>query len=154
MAPGAAVIGDVTLAAGVNVWFNVTIRGDVHHINIGENTNVQDNSVIHVTRGKFPTHIGNNVTIGHGAVVHACTIGDLCLIGMGSVILDGAVVEPRSMVAAGAVVTPGKVVKSGTVWSGVPAKEWRPMTQEETNYLPWSAKHYVELAAAYRSGEA
>lgn len=147
VAHGAAVIGNVNIGTGSSVWYNVTLRGDVHHISIGENTNIQDGTVGHVTSGKFPLIIGNGVTIGHNATVHACTVGDYSLIGMGSVILDGAVIEPYAMVAAGAVVSPGKVVKSGELWAGVPAKFIRHISEEERTYLTWSATHYAALAA-------
>ena len=150
IAPGAAVTGDVEIGSQSSVWFNVTIRGDVNHVRIGKNTNIQDGTVCHVTFKKFPLIIGDNVTIGHNATVHACTIGDECLIGMGSCILDGAVVEKGAMVAAGAVVSPGKVVKSGELWAGVPAKKVRELSQKEKDYLPWSAKHYVKLGQAYK----
>ena len=104
VAPTATVIGDTHLGAGTNVWFGAVLRGDVHHIRVGENTNIQDNAVVHVTTGKFPCLIGHRVTVGHSAVVHACTLGDECLVGMGAVVLDGAVIESGAMVAAGAVV--------------------------------------------------
>lgn len=149
VAPGAAVIGDVHLGAGSNVWFNVTIRGDVNHIRIGVGTNIQDNAVCHVTYQKHPLIIGNNVTVGHGAILHGCTVHDTALIGMGSKVLDGAVVESGAMVAAGALVGPGKVVKSGELWAGVPAKPMRALTQAEKDYLPWSAEHYMRLAEQY-----
>lgn len=149
VAPNATVIGDTHIGAHSNIWFGAVIRGDVHHIRIGEYTNVQDNAVIHVTTGKFPTIIGNRVTIGHSAVVHACTVEDGSLIGMGSTILDGAIIEKNSMVAAGAVVSPGKRVTSGWLWAGVPARPVRVLTDEELTYLQWSATHYAKLAALY-----
>lgn len=150
VADNATVIGDTHIGAHSNIWFGAVIRGDVHHIRIGEYTNVQDNAVIHVTTGKFATHIGNRVTIGHAAVVHACTLEDECLVGMNSTILDGATVQTRSMVAAGAVVSPGKVVESGWLWAGVPAKPIRKLTDQELNYLAWSATHYATLSQNYR----
>ncbi len=150
LAPNCTIIGDTHIGAHSNVWFGAVVRGDVHHIRIGDYTNVQDNAVIHVTTNKFPTLIGNRVTIGHSAVVHACTLEDECLVGMNSTVLDGAVVQTRSMVAAGAVVAPGKVVESGWLWAGVPAKPMRKLTEDELTYLAWSATHYAALSALYR----
>ena len=149
VAPNATVIGDTHLGAGTSVWFGAVIRGDVNHIRIGENTNVQDNAVIHVTTNGHPTLIGHRVTIGHSAVIHACTLHNECLVGMGAVVLDGAVVETGSMVAAGALVSPGKIVTSGWLWAGVPAKPIRLLTLQEKEYLSWSAQHYAQLATAY-----
>lgn len=151
VAPTATVIGDTKIGAGSNVWFGTVLRGDVHHIRVGENTNIQDNAVVHVTSNKFPCLIGHRVTVGHSAVVHACTLHDECLVGMGAVVLDGAVVESGAMVAAGAVVSPGKRVPRGFIWAGTPAKALRPMTADETAYLAWSAEHYRALAARYRA---
>ncbi|RYG59011.1 MAG: gamma carbonic anhydrase family protein [Alphaproteobacteria bacterium] len=150
MAPNCTVIGDTHIGARSSIWFGAVLRGDVHHIRIGDFTNVQDNAVIHVTTGKLPTLIGNRVTIGHSAVVHACTLEDECLVGMGSVVLDGALVQTRSMVAAGAVVSPGKVVETGWLWAGVPARPMRKLTEDELQYLAWSATHYANLADNYR----
>lgn len=149
VAPTAVVIGDTHIGAHSNVWFGAVIRGDVHHIRIGEYTNIQDNAVVHVTTGKFPCIIGNRVTVGHSAVVHACTVHDECLIGMGSTVLDGAIIESGSMVAAGALVSPGKRVTSGWLWAGVPARPVRELTTEEKTYLKWSATHYAALAKKY-----
>lgn len=151
VAPTAAVIGDVRIGAGTGIWFACTIRGDVHEIRIGENTNIQDGTVVHVSRGKFGTYIGSNVTIGHNATIHACTLEDGCFIGMGATVMDGAVVEAGAMVAAGALVTPGKRVKTGELWAGSPAKFLRPLTQKELDFFPVSAANYAELAAEYLS---
>ncbi|MGE5516350.1 MAG: gamma carbonic anhydrase family protein [Bacteroidota bacterium] len=151
IAPNATVIGDVVIGKGTNVWFNVVIRGDVHEIRIGERTNIQDGTIVHVTSGKFGTYIGSDITIGHGAVLHACTLEDGCFIGMGATILDGAVVESGAMVAAGAVVTPGKRVKSGELWAGNPAKMMRELKPEDVAFFPRSADNYVKLAAQYRA---
>jgi carbonic anhydrase/acetyltransferase-like protein (isoleucine patch superfamily) len=149
IAPNATVIGDVVIGQGTNVWFNVVIRGDVHEIRIGERTNIQDGTIVHVTAGKFGTYIGNDITIGHGATLHACTLEDGCFVGMGATVLDGAVVESGAMVAAGAVVTPGKRVKAGELWAGNPAKMMRELKPEEIAAFPRSAEKYVELAAQY-----
>lgn len=151
IAPTACVIGDTHIGARSSIWFGVTIRGDVHHIRIGEATNIQENAVIHVTHNKFPCLIGNRVTIGHGAIVHACVLEDECLVGMGAVVLDGATVQKGAMVAAGAVVSPGKVVPTGHIWAGTPAKLMRPMTDDEKAYLAWSSEHYATLAARYKA---
>src|SRR5208337_2586913 len=139
VAPGAVVIGDVVIGAGSSVWFNCVVRGDVHHIRVGERTNIQDGTVVHVTGGKFATHIGSDITIGHGCVLHACTLEDGCFIGMGAIILDGAVVESGAMVAAGALVTPGKRVKAGELWAGNPAKLLRPLSPDDITAFPKSA---------------
>ena len=151
VAPNATVIGDVVIGKDTTVWFNVVIRGDVHEIRIGERTNIQDGTIVHVTSGKFGTYIGSDITIGHGAVLHACTLENGCFIGMGATILDGAVVESGAMVAAGAVVTPGKRVKTGELWAGNPAKMMRELKPEDTAFFPKSAANYVALAEQYRS---
>lgn len=152
IAPTAVVIGDVVIGAGTSVWFNCVIRGDVHEIRIGERTNIQDGTIVHVTGGKLGTYIGSDITIGHGAILHACTLEDSCFIGMGATILDGVVVESGAMVAAGAVVTPGKRVKSGELWAGNPARLMRPLSQQEQDFFPVSAAGYVSLAGRYRAG--
>lgn len=149
IADNAAVIGDTVIGEQSNIWFGCTVRGDVHEIRIGKRTNIQDNSVIHTTRGVSGTYIGDEVTVGHGAVLHACTIHDRVLVGMGSVILDQAVMEENSMLAAGAVLTPKKVVPSGQLWAGSPAKYMRDLTQEEIDFLKISADNYVKLAQEY-----
>ena len=151
VASGAAVIGQVKLGDQVNVWFNTVIRGDVNTISIGARTNVQDNTTVHVTSKTGPTVIGSDVTIGHNAVIHACTIEDLCLIGMGSTILDGAVIGKQSFVAAGSVVTPGKKMPSGMMIMGSPAKAVRPLTEQELAFLESSARDYVKTAQSYLS---
>lgn len=148
--PGAVVIGDVHIGADTSVWFNCTIRGDVHEIRIGERTNIQDGTVVHVTGGKLGTYIGSDITIGHGAILHACTLEDGCFIGMGATILDGVVVESGAMVAAGAVVTPGKRVKAGELWAGNPAKPLRQLKEEEIAFFPKSAANYVTLSKNYK----
>jgi len=144
LASGAKIIGDVEIAENSSVWFNTVIRGDVHYIKIGEMTNVQDNSMLHVTNGKFPLTIGNKVTIGHSVTLHGCSLQDLCLIGMGAVILDGAIIESNSMVAAGAVVKPGFVVPSGKLVAGIPGKVIRDLTKEEIQEFEASAHRYLD----------
>ncbi len=150
IADGVHIIGDVEIGRDSSVWYNTVIRGDVNYIRIGERTNIQDNTVVHVTNKKFPTHIGSNVTIGHSAVIHACTINDYSLIGMGAVILDGAIVGKFSLIAAGAVVTIGMVIPEGTLIAGVPAKAVRSLTEEERKFLVQSAQNYVDYVATYR----
>jgi carbonic anhydrase/acetyltransferase-like protein (isoleucine patch superfamily) len=150
IADNATVAGDVTLGEGVSIWFGAVLRGDVNHIIIGNGSNVQDNAVIHVTTNGNPTIVGQNVTIGHGAILHACTVEDGALIGMGSVVLDEVVVQKNAMVAAGAVVSPRTVVESGWLWAGVPAKPMRQLTEKELAYMAHSGPHYVALARKYK----
>ncbi len=142
LAPGVKIIGDVTIGQFSSVWYNCVIRGDVHYIKIGEMTNIQDLSMLHVTNGIFPLNIGNNVTVGHSVTLHGCTIEDLCLIGMGATVLDGAVVKTKSFVAAGALVKPGFIVPSGKLVAGVPAKVVRDLSEKEIIELENSAKRY------------
>ena len=149
LAPGAHVIGDVDIGARANIWYNCVIRGDVNDIKIGARTNIQDGTVIHVSSTLQGTYIGADVTVGHLALLHACTVEDAAFIGMKACVMDGAYVESGAMVAAGALVTPGKRVPSGQLWAGSPARFMRELTAEEKAYIPYSAKHYVELAARY-----
>ncbi len=151
IAPGAIVIGDVTIGAEASIWFNCTVRGDVNFIRIGRSTNIQDNAVLHVTHDTHPLVIGDRVTCGHAAVLHGCVIGDETLIGIGAVVLDGATVEPGAMVAAGALVPPGMIVPSGMLAVGVPARIARPLRPAERADLAASAARYVEYAAAMSS---
>lgn len=147
----AVVIGRVSLGVDVSVWPLVAIRGDVHRISIGDRTNVQDGSVLHVTSPEsfaphgFPLLIGADVTIGHKAILHGCTIGDRVLVGMGAIIMDGVVVEPDVVIGGGSVVTPGKVLASGGLYVGSPAKRVRDLRQQELDFLRYSAAHYVKL---------
>jgi len=154
--PAATVIGDVVLGDDVSVWPATVIRGDVNFVRIGARTSVQDGGVIHVShagphakRGGFPTLIGSDVTIGHKAVIHACTIEDAALIGMGALVLDGAVVKKHAFVAAGAVVSPGKVVGEGELWVGNPARCVRRLDDAQIEGLYYSAAHYVRLKDEY-----
>jgi carbonic anhydrase/acetyltransferase-like protein (isoleucine patch superfamily) len=151
IAPNAVIIGDVTIGKGSSVWFGAVIRGDVMPITIGERTNIQDNSVIHVTRKTGPTTIGSGVTIGHAVMLHACTIEDNSFIGMRATMLDFSVVQEGGMLAAGAVLPPRKIVKSGELWAGSPATLMRPMRDDEQAFIPISAENYVQLAQEYRS---
>ena len=151
----AVVIGQVDLADDVSVWPMTVIRGDVNTITIGAQSNIQDSCVLHVTHvGPYTAdggalHIGAKVTVGHGAILHACNIGDSCLVGMGARILDKAVMKPYSMLGAGSVLTPGKVIPSGELWVGNPAVKHRDLTAEEKQSLDYSAGHYVKLKDQY-----
>lgn len=147
----AVVIGDVVLDEFVSVWPQAVIRGDVQHIRIGANSNVQDGAVLHVSHdgpfkpGGAPLLIGENVTIGHNAMLHGCTIGNNCLIGMSATVMDDVVIEDEVMLAAGALVTPGKTLSSGYLYAGSPAKQVRPLTEKEKEFITYSAQHYVRL---------
>ncbi len=152
----AVVIGQVSIGADSSVWPNTTIRGDVNWIKIGNNTSIQDGSVLHVTHENpdhpgsgFPLSVGSQVTVGHNVVLHGCTIEDNCLIGMGAIILDGAVIENHVFVAAGALVSPGKRLQSGYLYVGSPAKQLRKLTEKEIAGLQYSADHYVRLKNEY-----
>jgi carbonic anhydrase/acetyltransferase-like protein (isoleucine patch superfamily) len=149
VAPGAAVIGDVDIGPETGVWFNCVIRGDVNSIHIGAGTNVQDGTVVHVTPATHATHIGDNVTIGHRAVIHGCTLEDASFVGMAATVMDGAVVESGAMVAAGALVTPGRRVPSGELWAGMPAKYVRDVSEEERTYNEKAVRRYASLARLY-----
>jgi len=155
--PAATVIGRVRLGADVSVWPGTVLRGDVETIDIGAGTNIQDNTVVHVTHdgryspGGHPVRVGARVTVGHGVILHGCEVGDLALIGMGSVLLDGAVVESRAMIGAGSLVTPGTRVRSGTLWLGRPAREVRELGREELEQLAYSADHYIQLKNHYQA---
>lgn len=146
LASGVKIIGNVTIGKNCSIWYNTVIRGDVHYIKIGESTNIQDCSMLHVTNGKFPLNIGNKVTIGHSVSLHGCTLQDLCLIGIGAIILDDAVVESNSMVAAGALVKQSFIVPSGKLVAGVPAKIIRDLTENEIENIEAGAIRYVEYA--------
>ncbi|MFN4908652.1 MAG: gamma carbonic anhydrase family protein [Bacteroidota bacterium] len=151
IADGAVILGDVHIGKDSSVWFNVVIRGDVHQIRIGERTNVQDLSMLHVTYNKHPLSIGNGVTIGHCVMLHGCTVEDFALIGMNATVLDGAVIGHHSMVAAGAVVREGFVVPPRTLVAGVPAKIVRQLSDDECAKLEQSAQNYIDYVSSYRS---
>jgi gamma-carbonic anhydrase len=150
VAPSADIIGDVSLGSESSVWFNATIRGDVNWIEIGDRTNIQDNASIHVMNQTGPTKIGDDVTIGHNAMVHGCTIHDRVLIGIHATILDEAVIESDVIVAAGTLVPPGKRLESGYMYMGSPAKQVRKLTDDEIRSIRESAAGYVKYQRTYR----
>ena len=153
--PTAVVIGDVTLGTQSSVWPMTVIRGDVNHIRVGARSNVQDGSVLHVSRpfpgreSGWPLEVGEEVTIGHQVVIHGCTIGNRCLIGIGSIVLDGVVVEDEVMIGAGSIVTPGKRLSSHGLYLGNPARRVRELTAAEIERLPVVARNYIDLAREY-----
>ena len=151
VAENAAIIGDVEIGAGTGIWYGCTLRGDVNDIKIGARTNIQDGTVIHTSLGVQGTYIGDDVTVGHMALLHACTIGNKAFIGMQSLIMDEVVVEDEAMVAAGSMVTPRKRIPRHQLWGGRPARYMRDMTPEEIEYLQISADRYAALAQEYKS---
>ncbi len=142
-------MGDVAIGPDSSVWYGSVVRGDLHHVRIGARTNLQDGCVVHVTRDRFPCAIGDEVTVGHRAVVHGCTVGDGALIGIGAVVLDGAAVGEGALVAAGAVVAPGAKFGEGMLGRGIPAREARPLTPEEREEQRARTLAYVETARAH-----
>ncbi len=148
-APGSVVVGDVEIGPDSSVWYGSVVRGDVHGIRIGARTNLQDLAIVHVTTGRFAARIGDEVTIGHRAVVHGCTVGDGALIGIGAIVLDGAEVGREALVGAGSVVTPGTRVPEGAVAVGVPARVVRELSPEERREQRARALAYVETARAH-----
>ena len=151
MAPGACVIGDVVIGEQSSLWFNVVVRGDVNFIRIGSRTNIQDGSVVHVTRDIHPTVIGNDVTIGHKVSLHGCTIHDGCLIGIGAIVLDGAVIGASSLIAAGSVVAPGTQVPPRSLVMGNPGRVKRTLADEECRKMQAISGHYISYQEDYRS---
>ena len=151
VAPTATVIGDVTLGEETGIWFGAVVRGDKDRIVIGAGSNVQDNAVVHTSAG-FPTLIGSEVSIGHGAILHGCTIGDRVLVGMGAIVMNGAVVGEDSIIAAGAVVTEGSVVPAGSVVMGVPAKVVKQASPGQKDGIRRNAESYIALAKSYQHG--
>ena len=149
VAETASVIGRVTLGEDANIWFGAVIRGDVEPISIGARTNIQDNAVIHVANG-FETKIGNDVTIGHNAIVHACTIGDKVLVGMGAIVLDGAIIGEETIIGAGALIPPGKIIPPRSMVMGSPGKVVRTLSDSEVAGLKASARQYVSYAQEYK----
>lgn len=151
IAQGAVITGNVIIGEQANIWYGCVLRGDVQSITIGARTNIQDGSVIHVTREIGPSVIGDEVTVGHMALIHAATVHDRAFIGMGSRLLDFSVVEEGGYLAAGAVLTPRKCVPSGELWAGNPAKLLRAVSADEAAWIPKSAEHYVQLASHYKA---
>jgi len=151
LAETATIIGEVEIGDNCSIWYNAVLRGDVHYIKIGNNTNIQDNATVHATYKKSPANIGSNVTIAHGAIVHGCTIKDNVLVGMNAVVLDDAVVESNSIIAAGSVVTKGTIVETGSVYAGIPAKKIKEISsvllEEEINRI---ASSYAMYAGWYK----
>ena len=151
----ALVIGDVTIGVESSIWPMTVVRGDVNNIAIGNGTNIQDGSVLHVTHPHkthpdgFSLYVGNNVTVGHKVILHGCQIGDNCLIGMGSIIMDGAIVQSGVMIGAGSLVAPNKELESGYLYVGSPVKKVRQLTEQEQGWLDYSARHYVNLKNQY-----
>ncbi|MGW8193521.1 MAG: gamma carbonic anhydrase family protein [Desulforhopalus sp.] len=151
LAENSVIIGDVEMGDNCSVWFNAVIRGDVHYIRMGSKVNIQDGAVVHCTYKKFPTTIGDNVSVGHNAIVHGCTIHDNVLIGMGSIVMDDCVVESNAIVAAGAVVTQGTVVESGSVYAGIPARKVKENNQELIAAdIGQIAENYIRYSEWYR----
>jgi len=151
IAPTATVIGDVTLGKDTGIWFGAVLRGDRDRIEIGDGSNVQDNAVVHTSRG-FPARIGREVSVGHGAILHGCTIGDRVLVGMGAIVMNGAVVGEDSIIAAGAVVTEGTTIPPGSVVMGVPGKVVKEATAAQKENIRKNAESYIGLAKSYQHG--
>ncbi|EXJ15878.1 gamma carbonic anhydrase family protein [Imhoffiella purpurea] len=154
----AVVVGDVTLGAESSIWPQCVVRGDIHRIEIGRRTNIQDGSVLHVSHdsrfmpGGAPLIVHDGVTVGHQVVLHGCEIQDHCLVGIGARVLDRALLQPRTMLGAGSLVTPGQVLEGGYLWLGAPARRARALTDRELEYLDYVADNYVRLIARYREG--
>lgn len=150
IAEGAYIIGDVEIGQDSSIWFNTVVRGDVNYIRIGERTNIQDLTMVHVTYKKYPTFIGNDISIGHSAVIHGCTIKDYVVIGMGAKILDDALINSNSFIAAGSVVKEKFIVPEGTLVAGVPAKVVRDLRPEEIEKIKQNAKNYLFYVQQYK----
>ena len=151
IAENATILGEVSLGKDCSIWYNAVIRGDVHYIKIGNKVNIQDGAVIHATYQKSPTTIGNNVSIGHNAIVHGCTIQDNVLVGMGAIIMDDCIVESNAIIAAGAVVTKNTVVASGSIYAGVPAKKVKDISQELiSGEIDRIANNYLEYSSWFK----
>jgi len=151
----ALVIGDVVIGKDSSIWPMTVVRGDVNKIRIGKRSNIQDNSVIHVTHphtdmpGGYAVEVGDNVTVGHKVILHGCKVGNHCLVGMGSTIMDGAELEPFVLLGAGSLVSPGKVLEGGYLWLGSPVRKVRQLSDEERTWIEYSAQHYVDLKSRH-----
>ncbi len=150
IAESADVIGRVTIGADASIWYQSVLRGDVHDIVVGERSNIQDHCLLHTSAGVSPCIVGNDVTVGHQVILHGCEIQDFCLVGMGSVIMDQAVLEEGCFLAAGSLVTERKVLRGGYLYAGSPARELRQLRDEETAFLQRSAAHYVDVARNHK----
>jgi carbonic anhydrase/acetyltransferase-like protein (isoleucine patch superfamily) len=150
VAPTAAVIGQVTIGEGSNVWYHCVLRGDTNTITIGKRSNIQDGTIVHVNAGRQCTTIGDDVTVGHAAIIHACTLENRAFVGMGATVLDDAVIEEGGMLAAGSVLPPGKRIGRNEMWMGNPAKLTKVMTDEQRARFDTTAPHYVELSGRHR----
>lgn len=150
VAPTAAVIGQVTIGEGSNIWYHCVLRGDTNTITIGRGTNIQDGTIIHVNAGRQCTTIGDDVTVGHAAIIHACTLMDRAFVGMGATVLDDAVIEAGGVLAAGSVLPPGKRIAAMELWMGNPAKLVRVLTEDQRAGFDRTATHYVELSGRHR----
>jgi len=151
IAPNATIIGDVVIGARSSIWFNCVLRGDVNYIRVGERTNIQDGTIVHVATSDGPTIIGDDVLIGHAAIIHGCHLNDACFVGMASTVMDDAVVETGAMVAAGALISPNKRVPSGQLWAGAPARFLRDLKPEEIARMKVQTARYADLAAEYKA---
>jgi carbonic anhydrase/acetyltransferase-like protein (isoleucine patch superfamily) len=152
LAENAVIVGDVEMGDQCSIWYNAVIRGDVHYIRIGNKVNIQDGAVVHCTYQKSPTNIGNNVSVGHNAIVHGCTIHDNVLVGMGAIVMDDCVVESNSIIAAGAVVTQGTRVEAGTIYAGVPARKVKDISRELiSGEIERIANNYIKYAGWYKA---
>jgi len=149
IAKSAEVIGRVELGENSSIWYQSVLRGDVHDIRIGERSNIQDHCTLHTSHGVSPCIVGNDVTVGHRVILHGCEIQDFCLVGMGSIVMDQAVLESGCLLAAGSLVPERKILRSGFLYAGSPARERRPLTDEEKDFLKHSAAHYVKLSKTH-----
>lgn len=149
VASGAKVIGDVEIGERASIWFNCVLRGDVHEIRVGKGTNIQDGTVVHVTHDRYGTYIGDDVLIGHKAMIHGCVLEDRAFVGLGSIVMDGCVIEGDGMLAAGALLPPGKRIGKGELWKGWPARFARKLSAEEIAELQKGPPYYADLAATY-----
>ena len=150
VATTAVIVGDVEIASGANIWYHCVLRGDGHEIRVGKNANIQDGTVVHIAKSRFGAYIGDNVTIGHMALIHACTLEPGSMVGMSATVMDGAVVEEGALVAAGALVTPGKRVKAGEMWGGSPARFIRKVSESDIAMINRISPLYADLGAEYR----
>ncbi|MCC8410921.1 gamma carbonic anhydrase family protein [Mucilaginibacter sp. UR6-1] len=150
IAENCTIVGDVIMGDNCSVWFNAVIRGDVHYIKIGDNTNIQDGAVIHATYQKAPTNIGSNVSIGHNAIVHGCTLQNNVLVGMGAIVMDNAVVQPFVIIGAGSVVLENTICESGYLYAGTPAKKIKPLTDEQRELLTRLPNNYMMYSSWFK----